>query len=309
MGEAAGEVTRWEDRPEGETTGSMDDEIASDPQVEAIVVEIDETRDEMSATVEQIGDRLDPRNVVADAKQTVRDATVGKVEDMAQTATEMIGNAGQTAQEAGGGLVEMVRRNPMPAALVGIGLGWMAISARNQGGMNRSWQSGSSDSWGRRQEDWRYGGSYDTARSTAYSGTSGYSGGNGGGIGDKVGQVTDQVGERVGQVGDTAGQAVANVQHTAQDMAHKVGQTAGEVPQQAQQFAREVGDNAGRVFQDNPLAVGAIALAVGTAVGLVLPATQKEREVLGEARDQVIDKAETAASQALGQMEQQAQQV
>ena len=76
MGEAAGEVTGWEDRPKG------DDLEAEDPEVEQLVGEIEVTRIEMTGTVEEIGDRLDPRNIVAGAKETVRDATVGKVEQL-----------------------------------------------------------------------------------------------------------------------------------------------------------------------------------------------------------------------------------
>ena len=36
------------------------------------------------------------------------------------------------AQEAGSTIVETVRANPVPAALTGIGLGWLYMSARRQ---------------------------------------------------------------------------------------------------------------------------------------------------------------------------------
>jgi hypothetical protein len=130
MGEAAGEVTGWEARPDGDDLAT-DAGATGDPEVDQLVEEIEVTRVEMTGTVEEIGDRLDPRNIVADAKETVREATVGKVEQMANTAGEMVSNAGQTAQEAGTGLVDTIRRNPVPAAMVGIGLGWLAMSARS----------------------------------------------------------------------------------------------------------------------------------------------------------------------------------
>ena len=44
MGEAAGEVTGWEDRPKG------DDLEAEDPEVEQLVGEIEVTRIEMTGT-------------------------------------------------------------------------------------------------------------------------------------------------------------------------------------------------------------------------------------------------------------------
>ena len=49
-------------------------------------------------------------------------------------------------------------------------------------------------------------------------------------------------------------------------------------------------------IEENPLAVGAIALAVGAAVGFSIPATRYEGELLGEYSQQVLDKAQTAAS-------------
>jgi hypothetical protein len=39
------------------------------------------------------------------------------------------------------------------------------------------------------------------------------------------------------------------------------------------------------MLQENPLAVGTLAVGVGAAVGLAIPETSKEHEVMGEARD------------------------
>jgi ElaB/YqjD/DUF883 family membrane-anchored ribosome-binding protein len=283
MGEAAGEVTGWEDRPAGDIPSTAD-EAANDPEVVQLVSEIEDTRGEMTSTVEEIGERLDPRNIVASATQTVRDATVGKVEEMANTAGDMIDTAGQTAQQAGTGVVETIRRNPIPAALAGLGLGWLAKNARSQGSFGGGQPA---QQWRRSTDvDWQY---------------AGFDRRSGGGT-----AVGHQVGDKVGQVGDAAGQAVSTAQQAAQDVAERVGQTAGEMPRQVEDVARQVGDSASRAFQDNPLAVGAIAVAVGAAVGLALPVTQTERKVLGEARDQVIEKAEAKANEALGEVERQA---
>jgi ElaB/YqjD/DUF883 family membrane-anchored ribosome-binding protein len=291
MGEAAGEVTGWGSRPDGD---DLTTDATGDPEVDQLVDEIEVTREEMTTTVEEIGDRLDPRNIVAGAKETVREATVGKVENMANTAGEMVSNAGQTAQEAGSGLVDTIRRNPVPAAMVGIGLGWLAMSARSS--------SGTSGSWVRRDRYDRYGaygnqGAWDT-------------GAMGGGDAWASRPTTEQgIGDKVGQLGETAGQKVSEVQQTAGQAVSQVQQTASQVPYQVQGVARQVGDNAGRMFQENPLAMGAIAVAVGTAVGLALPSTPMERNVLGKPASDALNKVEDAASQALGQAEQQARDV
>ena len=49
--------------------------------------------------------------------------------------------------------------------------------------------------------------------------------------------------------------------------------------------------------------MGAIAVAIGAAVGLALPASQAEKRVIGQAGSQLIDKAETAVTRPLEELE------
>jgi ElaB/YqjD/DUF883 family membrane-anchored ribosome-binding protein len=332
MGEAAGEVTGWEDRPTGEDLPT--DPTANDPEVQQLVGEIEVTRVEMTTTVEEIGDRLDPKNLVAVAKETVRDATVGKVETM-------MNDAGQSVQQAGNGLLETIKRNPVPAAMAGIGLGWLVMAARGQ---NQASQWGGS--WQARPTSTGYGAApgyglsgqpgYDASygnRPASWD-TSQMGNGNGQAIGDRVGDKLGQAGDAAGNavssvqqtagdvastvgqtagnvantVGQTAGDVVGNVQQTAGQVADTVGQKAGQGAQQVQTVARDVTYTTSRALQENPLAFGAIAVAVGTAVGMALPTTRKEQEVLGPARDQLIERAEQTATQALSSAEHQARE-
>jgi ElaB/YqjD/DUF883 family membrane-anchored ribosome-binding protein len=245
--------------------------VTGDPELDQLVEDIAYTRDEMTGTVEEIGDRLDPRNIVADAKDTVRGATIGKVEEMATTAGDMVSNVGQTAQETGSGIVDTIRRNPLPAAMIGVGVTWLAMSSRSSGLRSSDWTSG-----GR----WNTGGStWDTTDPELSGGAERFGSGSGDGVTDRVGNV---VGEVQGRAGEVAGQ---------------VQQTAAQLPS----IARDVQENAGRVVQENPLAVGAIALAVGAAIGMALPTTRPEHEIMGQARDSLIGRAESAASEAMNQ--------
>jgi len=274
MGEGAGEVTEA-DRYSAdalEARSAADDDNLDDPAVDDLVGGIEGTREEMTLTVEEIGDRLDPKNIVDDAKETVRAATVGKVEVMASTAGAMVGDASETVRDAGTGLMDTITRNPIPAALVGIGLGWLALSGRSNGGSRRQ--------------------PYDY-RLAADDGT---------------GRWSDQLGQRRGteNVQQKAGAMVDRMGRTVGQKADDVSQVAEQVPYQVQSVARDMGSTAGRMFQQAPLAVGAIAVAVGAAVGLVLPATEAERRTIGEPARQALQKAEGAASEALDQVEQTA---
>ena len=121
--------------------------------------DIEFTRSEMTSTIEAIQDRLDPealseqaketahdvtdyaireakeaareitdhalmqareavRDIAGQARLALRDATVGKVEHMARTATDTAGGWRQD-------LMDTVKANPGPAALLGLSVGWM----------------------------------------------------------------------------------------------------------------------------------------------------------------------------------------
>lgn len=82
-----------------------DGEAADVAELEA---EIEETRLEMGGTLNELGDRLDPANLVNQAKENVRDATIGRVEDTAKGVSTMV--------------IDTIKRNPIPSALAGAGL-------------------------------------------------------------------------------------------------------------------------------------------------------------------------------------------
>ncbi len=68
------------------------------------------------------------REAVEDAttqvKAAVRGATIGKVEKVVRSAND-------TTNAARVGLMETIKANPFPAALAGLGIGWLFINSRN----------------------------------------------------------------------------------------------------------------------------------------------------------------------------------
>ena len=52
------------------------------------------------------------------------------------------------------------------------------------------------------------------------------------------------------------------------------------------------------MLHENTLTVGALAVGTGAAIGLAIPETSKEHEVMGEARDTVVEKAQEKAQDA-----------
>jgi len=255
----------------------------ADPEAERIVAEIEVTRSDMSSTIDEIGHRLQPETIANEAKDKIREATVGRME-------RLVDDAGTTAQRTGNSVVETIRQNPVPAALAAIGAGWLALKMRDQG----------SSSYGNGR---RYGTGNGYGREYGY--------GRGTGVGYDTG-----LGRGSQTPRDVADHAVQRAQEVGSDV-HRVAQDAVEQTQarvhgaqeQAQGALQDAQYQVERTWNDNPLALGALALGVGAAVALAIPETQKERELMGDQRNELVRKVSSAASQALDEAQTKAQEV
>ena len=122
------------------------DQRADQLDEERIKADIEDTRAEMGQTLNEIQERLSPEHLMDQVKETVREATIGKVERVMETvnekisnvtepAMEALGNAGEKLKQTGSSLTSTVRRNPIPFALVGLGVGMLIVSrVRNADG-------------------------------------------------------------------------------------------------------------------------------------------------------------------------------
>ena len=255
---------------------------ADDPEAERIVSEIEITRTEMSATIDEIGDRLQPQNIANEAREKIREATVGRVE-------RIVDDAGQTAQRTSNTLVETVRQNPVPAALAAIGFGWLALKMREQ--RPASYGNG----WRATADDYGYSPRY----------TSGYSGRFQPARqdpADRARELADQAAGRLQEVG-------TNVQRTAQTAVEGTQEKVEQAKWQAQSAVQDAQWQFDRTFNENPLALGALAIGVGAAVALAVPSTMKERELMGEPRDRLMAQAGAVASDVLDEAKNKAQEV
>jgi phage-related protein len=291
-----------------ESTGSIDD---TDQTIEETIAEIEQTRQEMTGTVEAIGDRLAPKNVMKDATQAVKEATVGKVEDMASQASGFIGGATSSAQGAGGGVIETIKSNPIPALMTGVGLAWLFrsfSSSSSSSSRKPSWDQERMSSYGM--------GSYGEYRPLSSSGSSGPGqvldtvGEKVGAVGDRFSGAGETVGNKVSGVGDTVGNTVSGVGETVGSAASQVtggvGSAAGQVGDKARNVAgsaKTVAGSATQVIGENALAAGAIAVAAGAAIGLILPSTEMERNIMGDAGSKAIDTAKSTVTDTLSKAE------
>jgi len=206
------------------------------------------------------------RQAVGDCIDTTREA-IGHV---AHSAQEAVGDAMDTARGAGSNVVEVIERNPLPAALLASSLGWLWMNNHRQAEAGRSsGRSNSNDALRRYSDPWRR---YEVPSPTGAAGS---------GVAETLGNAQDRVSEVAGQIQDKAGQLIDQTQ----DRLSRLGSSTA---QQVEQTA----DIVQRTLRQNPMAAGAVALGLGAAIGLLIPKTQQENQWMGEARDRVLHKAQ-----------------
>ena len=245
--------------------------------VEATRVEIERTRADMSETVDAIQERLSPQNLKEQAKDKVKEATVGR------------------AREARSGVVETVRANPLPAALTGIGLGWLLMSARQQGSAQSRYRD---DAYRYRTPTLEYAREVDEYPvAPKYLPRDGADRSDSASTGETIGRARDKVGETATHAQDKAGDLAGRAQDKAGDLGSRTKDRASRLGSQARQQASRASGGFQRMLNENPLTVGALGVGVGAAIGLAIPETSKEHEVMGEARDTVVEKAQEKAQE------------
>jgi ElaB/YqjD/DUF883 family membrane-anchored ribosome-binding protein len=262
-------------------------------ETEQICEEIEETRAEMSETLAAIQERLSPsyikeqvkeqaRDQIQELKQAVRDATVGKVEHMLDRANDVASDSGRT-------MIATVKANPIPFALIGIGACWLWWNNRSASNKDIHNGRGYLD---RRQFD-----------SNLHLPSAEVSHNESSGIVKQVSDVGNRiqtaVGDTVDQARETAANLSAKTKETVNNAVNRTQETAAHAVDVAKDQARRAQDQFSTVLHENPLAIGMTALAVGIGVGLVLPQTRKENQWMGDARERVVDKAQSVSADAM----------
>jgi ElaB/YqjD/DUF883 family membrane-anchored ribosome-binding protein len=238
-------------------------ESRSGKSPEAIEREIEETRARMSQNIDELGDRLSPDNLKHEAKSAIR-----------HVAHDAVSNVGEQARRTGSRLVDVIRENPLPVIAVGAGVTWLLTQRSN------------TDVSGDRMARYAYTGP-DRRQGGAWQHGSGIKGR----VGEAVSGVKETVSEAAGEIKGRAGELAEGVGELTTRAQSRVGDLGGQARRQTQRVKTNLEHAAG----ENPLIVAIGATIVGLALGLLLPGTERENELMGPARDQLMDRAEKTA--------------
>ncbi len=89
---------------------------------EAIKEDIERTRNNMSRKIDSIQDRLNPDNLKQQASDALRTTMTDSTDALMGYLKDNTGNLSAS-------LVDAVKRNPVPAALIGLGVAWLLIDS------------------------------------------------------------------------------------------------------------------------------------------------------------------------------------
>lgn len=383
------------------------------PPSSEIRADIDQTRASVGEKIDQLQARLDPNKLKVQAQETVQ-------EMLSDTANQMTEYVRTHKDEMVNSLATAARRNPLPTALVGLGVGWLLLESmggdkrrdddweaerryrrmrqerspyeggRFEGSTGRSFVS---QGRGQFMEEDYYSPNYtspDYGRS-GYPTSSGYEGqsyqgqpeyqgqgryGNGhqrgenplakaadavkNTVGDVTSEIKDRVGDATSEIKDRVSDATSEikdrvsgagqgVQERVDSMTHgvqdRMGNTVDDMRYQRERLAdrgqqmgermmdrgqrtlnragyqmeewqaraRYEGQRRGqqvvRNLEDNPLTYGALALAAGAALALLLPQTRTENRYFGEVRDEIMERGQEVMETAKSRAQQVAQEI
>lgn len=230
--------------------------------------EIRETRSQMDSTLDAIQQKLSPHNLTDELIHYVRN-----------------GGANEFAQN----LNEAVKRNPVPVALMGIGMAWLMMSGK-EGRYAPDRAPASSGQFGRKLSDVA-----NRLSSAASAGRERLSSGR-----ESVGHAGGSMRERASHAGSSMRERASHAGSSMRDQAASLSAGARERAARISDSARYGAHRARGGFEtalrEQPLLVGAIGIAIGAALGSLLPPTRQEDEWLGDTRDRLAGQAKQQAN-------------
>lgn len=254
--------------------------------------EVEEQRREIGETMRALEDRFSSREIYNQASHYMR--------EHGREFAESFGNS--------------IKANPLPVAITAIGLMWMMVGQRPSTRMPRqSYGTGRYGSAGGRGDKLKQAGSQLRERASS--------------AGEGASQTAQQLRERAGEarrsIGDRMSGMREGMSHSMSGMREGMSHSMSGMREGMSHSRERMGhalhsgrSNMEHWLHDQPMAVGALGIALGAIIGAAMPRTRAENRLFGNIGDQARSKAAELAEkgyhkasevgESLGQQAQQA---
>ena len=244
--------------------------------------QIDHTRAELARTLDALEQKLNARYFVEKGFEMFRDSFSGN--------------------EAINRSLGVIRDNPVPVALIGIGTAWMIVN--NTGVVDRLARDERVGAARRRAADMASTvGTRAGALASGVAGKIGVGGDSGSADERALGHLGHPVVDQGGlpsdgwvhQATDRAQGALRSARDAGGAMLNRAGSFAGD-------GAGRVADQANDIFQRHPLVAGGIAVMAGVLIAALVPLSRTEQEMIGDTREELWQRAQQAGQEAVSRV-------
>jgi hypothetical protein len=241
--------------------------------------DIRRTRAQMDVTVDAIEDKLTPGELFHEAWTLMRGGSSSSVNRV----------------------LRIARQHPMPAAIISLGLGWMVYEGSGDRGREATdrrrraarYTDDDAPLAQRDQQD-----ALESVREGATAASRRIKDATRTAV-DKAGDLAGQARDTMGDIADSASSMAGDVADSVRRQASDIGRQASELRDHARTGVREAQTGFWQTLEDQPLVVGAATLAAGLLVGLLLPSTPREDELMGTTRDLLVSQVKGLGQEAL----------
>lgn len=221
--------------------------------------EAERTRHELADTLEQLRARITPGQVLDQAVDYVRDSGGG----------EFLHNLKQQAVD-----------NPLPVTLIGAGMAWL-MAARGRGSDGAASGRSRFDGTGEKMED--------ALEDAADAGTR-----MTGAARSRASSAWDSASDAASSTYDTAAGTYRSATAGAARAANAISGSAKSFGRSAAETSRGIADFA----REQPLVLAGLGMALGAVAAAILPSTESEDRLMGDASDSAKEKLRGTASAA-----------
>lgn len=275
-------------------------ETAETDDARQIREQIEETRSQMSETIDAIQEKLSVSNITEQVKEqvveqiggaveTAKDVFYGKTNDLAKSVGRGLAQVGNS------NLVKKTQENPWLLSAIGMGIGAILVGVLLDDQKPKRKKT-------RRLKNFDVPQTRQSYASNAHDEILFRTAENRDENFERADEQTSE--SALSNVGNAAGTVYQGVNRAAGKTFRAVSKASVYGYQKAGDLGSEIAENYQYYKEENPLIVGAAALAVGAAVGYAIPLTKTENEYFGEVRDKIVGQVQNSVQETVGSVKQ-----